>query len=486
MSIRIVLKYLGIPLAILGGMLGLPLIWSAAIARDGAHTAFIVPMAIALLGGMALFLLVPVEKRSLSRREGLALVTFTWLGGSLIGSLPYVFSGTLPTFVDAFFETMSGFTTTGATVLTSIGHQPPSILLWRNFSQWIGGMGIITIFVALFPMLGIGAARLFEAEVPGPQAERLRARVVDTARALWILYVALSLVLFVLLAVVAGIPVYDGLNITFGTMPTGGFLHVGESIGAYAHMPFVTTVITIFMLAAGVNFALYFFVLRRRRLSALLVNPEFRLYVGIFVAAAIMVTIDLVSRTGMSTAEALQHAAFQVASIQTTTGFTTADYDVWPNLSKGILVCLMLVGACAGSTGGGFKVVRLLVVIRYSFRQVVAVFSPRSVMHVKVGGESVPEPVIAAIAGMGGLFVLSIVGGFLFMSALGLDAVTSFSSVVACIGNVGPGFAGVGPSLDYAFIPDAGKFVLSILMLVGRLEFVTVLALLSTSFWRWR
>ncbi len=486
MNIRIVLKYLGVPLGILGGMLGLPLIWSAAIARDGAHVAFIVPMAIALLGGLALFLLVPVEKRSLSRREGLALVTFTWVSGSLVGCLPYVLSGTLPTFVDAFFETMSGFTTTGATVLTSIGGQPPSILLWRNFTQWIGGMGIITFFVALFPMLGIGAARLFEAEVPGPQAERLRARVVDTARTLWILYVGLSLVLFALLSLVGRLPVYDALNITFGTMPTGGFLHVGDSIGAYADRPFVTTVVTVFMLAAGVNFALYFFVLRRRSVSALLGNPEFRLYIGIFVLAAVLVTTDLMSRLGMPLAEALQHATFQVASIQTTTGFTTTDYDLWPNLARAILLCLMLVGACAGSTGGGFKAIRLLIVVRYSFRQVVSAFSPRSVMPLKVGGETMSESVVAAIAGMGGLFIMSVVGGFLFMSALGLDAMTAFASVVATIGNVGPGLAGVGPSLDYSFIPDSGKLVLSFLMLVGRLEFVTVLALLSASFWRWR
>ncbi len=486
MNIRIVLKYLGILLAILGVSLFLPLFWSVAVARDGAHAGFLVPMAIALFGGLALFRFIRSDRRGLSRREGLALVTWTWLGGVLIGALPYTISGTLPSFVDAFFESMSGFTTTGATVMPAIGQQPPSILLWRNFTQWIGGMGIITFFVALFPMLGIGAARLFEAEVPGLQAGRLRARVVDTARALWILYVGLSFILFGLLWIGARIPVYDSMNITFGTMPTGGFLHLGESIGAYADRPFVTTVVTFFMLVAGVNFALYHLALRRGRLSALVDNPEFRLYIGIFAIAAGVVTIELVSRTGMAPTEALQHAAFQVASIQTTTGFTTANYDAWPYLSRSILLVLMLVGACAGSTGGGFKVVRLLIVVKYSFRQVVATFSPRSVMPLKVGGETISEPIVSAVAGMGGLFAVSLVGGFLFMSALGLDAVTAFASVAATVGNVGPGLAGVGPALDYAFIPDAGKIVLAILMLVGRLEFVTVMALVSASFWRWR
>ncbi|TFH37364.1 MAG: TrkH family potassium uptake protein [Dehalococcoidia bacterium] len=486
MSIRIVLKYLGLVLAIVGALLSFPLFWSVAIARDGAHVSFIVPMVIALLGGLSLFRYIPQERRSLSRREGLALVTCTWVGCSLVGALPYVISGTLPGFVDAFFETMSGFTTTGATVMTSIGHQPPSIVLWRNFSQWIGGMGIITFFVALFPMLGIGAARLFEAEMPGPQKERLRARIMDTARALWILYVALSLVEFGLLWVVGRIPFYDAMNITFGTMPTGGFLHLADSLAAYVDSPFVTTVVTFFMLAAGVNFALYFYALRRRRLGDLLGNPEFRLYIGIFVVCAGAVTLDLMGRSGMPIGQALQHATFQVASIQTTTGFATTDFDLWPSLSRGLLLALMIVGACAGSTGGGLKVVRLLVVVKYAFRQVVAAFSPRSVMPLKIGGETVAAATVAAITGMAILYVLALVGGFLFMSALGLDAVTAFSAVAATLGNVGPGLGAVGPVQHYAFIPASGKLVLSGLMLVGRLEFVTALALVSPSFWHWR
>lgn len=486
MSIRVVVRYLGLVLVIFGAFLSFPLFWSVAVARDGAHASFLIPILVALPTGFALFRYSPAERRSLSRREGLALVTCTWLVGSVLGALPYVISGVLPGFVDAFFETMSGFTTTGATVLTTIGGQPESILLWRNFSQWIGGMGIITFFVALFPMLGIGAARLFEAEMPGPQKERLRTRVADTARALWLLYVGFSLVEFLLLWLVASLPLYDAMNITFGTMPTGGFLHVGESLAAYVGDPFVTSVVTFFMLAAGVNFALYFYAIRRRQWSALLHNPEFRLYTGIFLFSSIAICVNLVRSTGMPVREALQHATFQVASIQTTTGFATADFDLWPSLSRGLLLVLMLVGASAGSTGGGLKVVRLLVIVRYAFRQVVAAFSPRSVMPLKVGGESVSEPVVAAIAGLGLLYVMALVLGFLCMSALGLDAVTAFSAVAATVGNVGPGLGAVGPVLNYAFIPAVGKIVLALLMLVGRLEFVTVLALVSRSFWKWR
>jgi len=485
-SIRVVVKYLGVVLAVLGGLLCFPLFWSVIVARDGEYVSFIVPIVIALLGGLALFRFIPLPERSLSRREGLALVTFTWVVGSVIGALPYVISGVLPSFADAFFETMSGFTTTGATVLTSVGPQPPSILLWRNFSQWIGGMGIITFFVALFPMLGIGAARLFEAEMPGPQPERLRARVADTARALWALYMAFSLVEFALLWLVARLPFYDAMNIMFGTMPTGGFLHIQESIGAYVDQPFVTSVVTFFMLAAGVNFALYFYALRRRQMGGIVGNPEFRLYVGIFLVSSVAVAVDLVVRTGASVGEAVRYATFQVASIQTTTGFATADFDLWPALSRSVLLVLMVIGASAGSTGGGLKVVRLLVVVRYAFREVVVAFSPRAVMPLKVGDEMVPEPTVSAIAGMAALYVLALAGGTVFMSALGLDAVTAFSSVAATVGNVGPGFGAVGPTLNYAFIPASGKLVLSALMLIGRLEFVTVMALASISFWRWR
>jgi len=485
-SIRIVLKYLGLILAIVGALLAFPLFWSCFIARDGAHVSFIVPMVIALPGGLALFRLIPRQSRSLSRREGLALVTCTWVGGALVGALPYVISGTVPGFVDAFFESMSGFTTTGASVLTSIGHQPPSILLWRNYSQWIGGMGIITFFVALFPMLGIGAARLFEAEMPGPQPERLRARVIDTARALWILYVLFSLVEFTLLWLVARLPFYDAMNIMLGTMPTGGFLHFNDSLAGYVDNPFVTTVVTVFMLAAGVNFALYFYAIRRKTLDVLFRNPEFGLYIGMFLFAAVTITLNLVRESGMGAAEAFQHAAFQVASVQTTTGYATADFDLWPSYSRSLLLALMLVGACAGSTGGGLKVVRLLVAVKYAFRQVVAAFSPRSVMPLKVGGDAVPEPMVSAIMGLVMIYALTLVVGFLVMTALGLDAVTAFSAVAATVGNVGPGLGAVGPVQNYAFVPDAGILVLSVLMLVVRLEFVTVLALASRSFWHWR
>ncbi|MBN1857543.1 MAG: TrkH family potassium uptake protein [Dehalococcoidia bacterium] len=485
MSIRVVLKYLGLVLVVLGAMLLFPLAWSVA-AGDGASLCFIVPILVSVVAGGLLWLRIAVPTGSITRREGFALVTCSWIAVALVGALPFTLSHALPTYVDAVFEAMSGFTTTGATVFTSLGEQPQSILLWRNYSQWLGGMGIVTFFVALFPMFGVGAARLFDAEMPGPHPERLRTRIRDTAQALWALYVSFSLAEFLLLWLGGRLPAFDSLNITFGTMPTGGFLHLSDSIGAYGDNTFVTVVVTVFMLAAGVNFALYYYMAKKGRRWALKDNSEFRLYITIFAVASIVIAVDLLHAGGVSWSEAAKLATFQVASVQTTTGFATADFNLWPSLSKGILVVLMVVGASAGSTGGGLKVVRVLVVIKYAYRQVIAAFSPRSVIPLRVGGEAVPEGTVSAIVGMSILYVCALGGGFLVMTLHGLDIVTAFTSVVATVGNVGPGLGAVGAVENYAFIPASGKAFLTICMLIGRLEFVTVIALASPAFWRWR
>ncbi len=484
MSIRIVLKYLGPLLGVLAVALVVPLACSV-VCGDGATMAFVMPALIATALGALLWKFVPLERRSLSRRECLALVTVTWVTGSMIGALPYTIAGVLPVYVDAVFETVSGFTTTGATVFTTVGGQPASILLWRNLSQWLGGMGIITLFVAFFPVLGVGAARIFEAEMPGPQPERLKARIRDTSRTLWLTYCGFSAVEFLLLLLLR-LPAYDALNVTFATMPTGGFLHLQESIGAYADNVFVTSVVTVFMLIAGVNFALYYYAGRRHNWGVITRNPEFQLYASIFILATALIVFDLVGEAGYSIGPALQHGAFQVASILTTTGFTTANYDLWPALSKGILLVLMIIGASAGSTGGGLKIVRVLVIFKYAFNQVIAAFRPRSVMFVKVGGQVVPDDTVASILGMAVLYVLTLGIGYLVLVGLGLDSTTAFSAVAATTGNVGPGLAGVGPAQNYMFIPAFGKAVLALCMLVGRLEFVTVIALLTPAFWRWR
>ena len=485
MSIRIVLRHLGLVLVILGGLMLIPLACSL-VSRDHAQMSFVAPVALAGGIGALLWRAIPAPHHSLTRREALALVAASWSAAALVGALPYVISGVVSGYVDALFEAMSGFTTTGATVLTSIGGQPRSILLWRNFSQWIGGMGIITIFVALLPMLGIGAARLFDAEITGLKNDDRSMRITAMARTLWLLYVGFSVLLVAVLWGGLHLPFYDALLITFATLSTGGFLHVQGSIGAYANVPLVMTVVTVFMLLAGTNFSLYYRAISHRGLRALFSNMEFRVFIGIFLAAAVMITVDLVSVGAMPLEGAIQHAAFQVASIQTTTGFTTVDYDGWPALSRGVLLALMLVGGCAGSTAGGLKVVRIVVIIKYASRHIRSVFCPRLVTPVRLEAQVLSEGVVSAVVGIAFIFALSVLVGFLFLSVLGLDIESALSAVISCVSNVGPGLAAVGPAQNYALIPDAGKVMLTVLMLIGRLEFVSVLALLYPMFWRWR
>lgn len=465
--------------------MALPLAWS--LSCQGLDSrSFLVSAVVTLGTGALLWKLAPRGEGNLTRREGLALVTGVWVLGSALGALPYVLAGTFGSYLDAYFEAMSGFTTTGATVLTSIESQPQGILLWRNFTQWLGGMGIVTLFVALGPILGLGAARLFEAEMPGPQPERLKASVRHTARVLWLLYCGFSILEFVLLRLGGRLPVFDCLTITFGTMPTGGFLHRGMSIGAYGSSVFVTSTVTCFMVIAGVNFALYYYLFGRRQPGYVFCNPEFRSYVAIFIGASLLIAFDLVNNAGQLVGDALRHATFQAASIQTTTGFTTANFDAWPVFSRSVLLVLMIVGASAGSTGGALKIVRVLVVVKHAFRQVVLAFSPRSVIPLRLGGNTLPEGTISAIVGTSTLYFGALIIGFLVMSGVGLDHVTAFSSVAATLGNVGPGLGSVGPTADYSSIPALGKVTLVLCMLIGRLEFLTVMVLVSPAFWKWR
>jgi len=369
-------------------------------------------------------------------------------------------------------------------VFTSVEGQLQSILLWRSLTQWLGGMGIITLFVALFPILGIGAAHLVEAEMPGPQAERLTPRIRDTARTVWLLYLSFSVIELALLYA-AGLPMFDALTVTFSTMPTGGFTAVNLSIAAYDSL-FVEIVVIFFMLVAGINFGLFYFLMWKRQVRQLIRSPELKLYIALLAAASVFIAIDLSRNIGLSIAEAFRYSGFQVVSIMTTTGFSTANFDVWPAFSRSALLILMIIGASGGSTGGALKVVRILVLFKYAYRRILLAFNPRAVIPLKVGGSVLSETVISGVIGMAIVYFVIIIVGFLVMSAVGLDHVTALSSVIATLGNVGPGLGLVGPMENYLFIPAIGKVVLMICMLVGRLEIFTVLMLFAPSFWKWR
>lgn len=438
---------------------------------------------ITILFGGVLFLLTKSRRQSLVQRDVFVLVVMAWLAAMFFGALPYYFSGALPTFVDSLFEAMSGFTTTGATVMTHIGDQPHGILLWRSLTQWLGGMGIIMLFVALFPLLGIGAAKMADAEMTGDSGERMTSRMRDTAKALWLIYFVLTLVCFGAL-VLTGLPVFDSLNISLTTMPTGGFAPVDFSIEEYGHVT-AQLVVNFFMFLGGINFALLYFLFIKRRPGKLFKNPEFKLYAGLLAVSTLLITFNLVTNNIYDNLpDALREGAFSATTIMTSTGYTGADYDAWPGFSRALLLMLMVVGGSAGSTAGGLKVIRLLVLLKYSYRRVIMAFNPHAVIPLKIGDTVMPEKTVSRIMSLTILYLAILWGGFLVMSALGLDIETALSSVVSAVSNIGPGLGGVGPYENFAWIPDIGKGVLIVLMLAGRLEFFTLLVLFVPSFWR--
>jgi trk system potassium uptake protein TrkH len=483
MRFSIVFRYLGLVLTILGLFMLFPLVWCL-VRGESCSLAFGISTIITVGSGLLLWRFIKISDNKLRRREAIMLVAGSWIFVSFFGSLPYIIGGTFPSVMEAWFESVSGFTTTGATVMTSIEDKQQGILLWRGLTQWIGGMGIITLFVALFPLFGIGASHLVESEMPGPQAERLTPRIRDTAKAVWFLYVGFSALEFILL-LIAGLSAFDALTVTFGTMPTGGFAPVNMSIESYNSL-FVDIIVIVFMTIAGVNFSLFYFLVWKRQVKHFIQNAEFRLYIILILISTVFVFINLMTNIDISFGEALRHSSFQVISIMTTTGFNTVNFDLWPALAKAILLILMIVGACAGSTGGAIKVVRLLVLVKYAYRRVKLAFNPRVVVPLKIGDIVLPENIISGIIGMAIIYFVTIFIAFLIMSAIGLDQVTAFSSVLASLGNVGPGLNLVGPNANYEFITPLGQFVLSVCMIIGRLELFTVFMIFIPSFWKWR
>lgn len=482
MSLFTIVHFLGLLIALIGGMMAVPAAISLLQQGDSASGALSGAAIITVMTGTVLFFITRSRKQKLSQRGVFVLVVTAWLAASAFGALPFYFSGVLPNYLDAFFEAMSGFTTTGATVMTSIADQSHGILLWRSLTQWLGGMGIIMLFVALFPLLGIGAAQMADAEMTGESGEKLTARIRETAKVLWLIYVVFTVICFGAL-MIAGLPFFDSVNISLTTLPTGGFAPVDLSIEDYASTS-VQLIVNFFMLLAGVNFALFYYLFMKRRPGKLFTNPEFRLYIGLLAGATLFLTLNLVANEVMPFADALRQGAFQATTIMTTTGYSSANFDEWPNFSRAILLMLMVVGGSAGSTAGGLKVIRLLVLLKYSYRRVILAFNPNAVIPLKIGDTVMPEKTVSRIMSLTVLYLAILWGGFLVMSALGLDIETALSSVVSAISNIGPGLGGVGPYQNFAWIPDLGKGVLIVLMLAGRLELFTLLVLFVPSFWR--
>jgi trk system potassium uptake protein TrkH len=482
MKIKPVLNTLGAFLFILGLTMLVPLACSLYYGEADAWS-FVLSVGITSgTGGALYFASRPKEKKIvLSHREGFLIVSAGWIFASFFGGLPYMIHGALPDLTDAYFETMSGFTTTGSTVINKIEALPHGILLWRSLTQWLGGMGIIVLSVAILPFLGVGGRQLFRAELPGPVKEKLVPRIAEAARSLWIVYVIITVAGFILL-LFGGMSAFDAINHIFCAMATGGFSTKDTSV-AWFNSAYIDGVLIAFMLIAGMNFTLHYQILTGN-LKTFYKDGEFRFFLGTVLIATLMITVDLRLHVFAEIGKAFRYALFQTSSIITTTGFVTDNFAKWPAFSQIILVLLMFIGGSAGSTGGGIKCVRLLLIIKHSYQELYRLVHPHAVTQVKLGQQSVPAEVLKSIWGFFALYIGAFVLATILMASLGLDIITSFSSVAATLGNVGPGLGLVHPASNFSEIPAAGKWILSFCMLIGRLEIYTVLVLLIPEFWK--
>ncbi len=479
MQIQLVINILGFLLIFLAGSMLLPIPFSIYYG-DGDYLYFLISAFITFVTGFISFKLTRRE-RDVRAREGFAIVTLGWTSFSIFGCLPFIFSGTIPGVTDAFFETMSGFTTTGATILNDIEQLPHGLLFWRSLTHWMGGMGIIVLSLAILPLLGVGGMQLFKAEVPGPVPDKLTPRVTETAKILWGVYVLIS-ALETILLMFGGMNLFEALCHTFGTMATGGFSTRNASIGYYDNA-YVQYVIIFFMLVAGTNFSLHFRFLKRE-IGAYHRNKEFLFFIGLVAGATILIGIDTMIGHFDQWETALRNTLFQVVSILTTTGYGTADYEQWSFSSQYVLFLLMFIGGCAGSTGGGMKVIRLYILIQFVRMEVKRLLHPSAVIPVRVGTHVIPREIVTHVIGFLALMVGLFITGVLLMTLLGLDLVSALGAVAASLGNIGPGLGSVGPTDNYAHIPVAGKWILTFFMLAGRLEIYTVLILFAPSFWK--
>lgn len=461
----------------------LPPVMVAWFYQDGQLPVFLSGMAAVLMGGAVVWLPARRFRDELRVRDGFLFVTLFWVVLGLAGALPFAIATTphlSPT--DAVFESFSGLTTTGATVITGLDDLPPSILFYRQQLQWLGGMGIIVLAVAIMPMLGVGGMQLYRAETPGPiKDNKLTPRITETAKALWYIYLSLTIVC-ALGYWAAGMSVFDAVSHSFSTIAIGGFSTHDQSIG-YFQSSAIEMIAVVFMLLSGMNFALHFMAWRSLSIRYYWRDSELRVYLAVL-ASVTMITVGYLyyTDTFIFFDDALHAGLFQAVSIGTTTGFTTEDYFIWPGFLPVLLLFVSFIGGCAGSTGGGMKVIRFLLVLKQGRREIVRLIHPNAQIPVKVGGKPMPDRVITAVWGFFAAYVGSFVVIMLFLMATGLDQITAFSAVAACMNNLGPGLGGVGA--NYVDINDAAKWALSFAMMLGRLEIFTLLILFTGAFWR--
>ena len=455
---------------------------SVGYGEQASVKGFLYTLAIMLVLGGILFLFCRKAGKLFGAREGLVCVSFSWIVLSLLGCLPFVFSGAIPSYIDAFFEIVSGFTTTGASILPEVESLPKGLLYWRSFSHWLGGMGVLVFLLAISSGSGNDKGftmHLLRAESPGPDVGKLVPRMKQTAMILYIIYIVMTIINVIFL-LCGDMPFLEALCTAFGTAGTGGFGVKNDSLASYS--PYIQNVTTVFMFLFGVNFSCYYLLLLRQ-FKSVVKDEELRLYVGIAALAVILIVWNTFSLYG-TLGETVRHAAFQVSSIMTTTGFSTTDFDQWPVFSKAIILMLMIVGASAGSTGGGLKVARVLLVFKSLRRSIRRILNPQKVLVVRNNGKPVDEKVLDNTNAYLGAYVIIILLSFLILSFDCYDIETNLSAVLCTFNNIGPGLASVGPMCNFGGYSDFSKIVLSINMLAGRLEIFPVLVLLSKSTWK--
>ena len=442
---------------------------------DGDFNAILISVGITVGAGFIAWYTTRGESE-IRVRDGFAIVTFGWITSAFFGALPFLISGSIASPVDAFFESMSGFTTTGASILIDVEALPHGILFWRSLTHWLGGMGIIVFSLAILPMLGIGAAQLYKAEAPGPTKDRFTPRIRETAKLLWFTYILISGVEIVMLYA-GGMEFFDSICHTFGTMATGGFSTKNASIAHYD--------IIFFMALAGANFALHFRMFRGD-IFAHIKDKEFQFYLGILAVISVAFLVIILISENVSQDVAVRKAVFQAVAIITTTGYVTADFELWIPAGQMLVLALMFIGGCASSTGGSMKVIRIVILVKHAAHEIRKLVHPTAVYPVRFGERVISDDVIRNVLGFFLFYMGIFVTVSIIMAAMGLDLVSSLSVTASAIGNIGPALGSVGPTDNYAHLPDLGKLLLNFCMLLGRLELFTVIVLFSRTFWRER
>lgn len=479
MNFGIVIRVLGI-LLLIESVFMFPSLLIAIFTNGVDKTPFII--AIMISAGLG-FILSRKEnyKNQIGAKDGLAIVSFGWIIASIIGAIPLYLSNSTPTYIDAFFEIVSGFTTTGATLIPDVESLPQGVIFWRSLTHWIGGMGILVFTIALLPALGIGGYQIFKAESPGPVKGKIAPRIKDTAKILYKTY-AIMTICQVILLLLGKMSLFESLIHSFGTVGTGGFSNKNNSIAFYDSR-YIQLVIGTFMILAGINFS-HYHSLWNRKIKDVFYDGELRLYLAIIFGSIIAITVNLVLTSYNSIELALRDSFFQVGSLITTTGFSTVDFDLWPSFSKGILLLVMFIGGSAGSTAGGTKVIRILVMFKLIRREITKIFHPRAIIALKDNDKVISEDTVVNIFSFYALYLFIFIISTLLVSLEGLDLISASSSVIATLNNIGPGLGFVGPTRTFAEFHQITKLLFSLLMLLGRLELFTVIALFAPRNWR--